>query len=94
MANRGCVVHVRGTFGALSHCRRGPLRDMSQTPSSVFNKILYSQNFAGFAHTDWKMLHNRGGIVGASCMFRGRVARCGTIGEDLSAILGDWLLRF
>ena len=32
------------------------------------------QNFARFAPAIWKMLQNRGGVVGASCMFRGHLA--------------------
>ena len=44
---RGRVVHVRGTFGALWHCRRGPLWDMSETPSCVFREILYGGSWGG-----------------------------------------------
>ena len=32
------------------------------------------QNFARFTRAVWKMLQNRGGVVGASCMFRGHLA--------------------
>ena len=32
--------------------------------------------------------------MGASYTFRGHLARCGTVGEDLSVTLGDWLMGF
>ena len=46
-AGRGRVVHVRGTFGALWNCRRGPLWDMSETPFCVFREILYGRSWCG-----------------------------------------------
>ena len=44
---RGRVMHVRGTFCAPWHCERGPLWDMSETPSCVFRKILYGGSCGG-----------------------------------------------
>ena len=37
---RGGVVHVSWAFGPFWHRRRGPLRDMTETPSCVFSETL------------------------------------------------------